>query len=156
MLCIVEALVNAVSEFLAAIFARFGYVGRPRRRANIRDDLGLLDQIRDSPDFGADSRARRFLADHITAEVARYSGVDLKRKRKIPWGTVAVAMILGLPLTYLTYKLNQQGFSWFSLLPGAVAFFFVIGGLAVLFTGDDSEQQSDDPESTSPSSGSSS
>jgi hypothetical protein len=71
----VEALVNSISEFLAALFARFGYVGRPRRRANLRDEIKLLDEIRDSPAFGAESDGARHLTDHIANELARYSGV---------------------------------------------------------------------------------
>jgi len=53
-----DALGNAISELLAAIFGRLGYVGRPRRRANIRDEIKLLDEIRSSSIFGSDSEAR--------------------------------------------------------------------------------------------------
>ncbi|MGC1165334.1 MAG: hypothetical protein WA862_04430 [Solirubrobacterales bacterium] len=128
-----EALVNAASEFLAALFARFGYVGRPRRRAAIRDEILLLGEIRDSPDFGVESKAHRFLADHVTSEVARYSGVELKRKRKIPWSSVFIALLIGLPLAYWTYKLNEDGFAWFSILPGFLAALMLLAVMGMLF-----------------------
>jgi hypothetical protein len=135
-----EALVNAASEFLAAIFARFGFVGRPRRRAAIRDELDLLAQIRESPDFGTSSKAHKFFSDHITSEIARYSGVELKRKRKIPWSSVVLALFIGLPLAYWTFKLNQDHFSWFSLLPGLLAALMLLAVLGMLF-GDSSSSE---------------
>lgn len=139
-----EALVNAVSEFLAAIFARFGYVGRARRRANIRDELALLETLRGSASFGNESLAARHLTDHIDREVARYSGIEIEGKRKIAWGTVATAAIFGFPAAFWTYMLNQDGFDWLSLLPGAVAVFMLIGGLGVLFSGDSEANENSD------------
>jgi len=138
-----EALVSSISEFLAAIIARFGYVGRPRRRTNIRDELKLLDEIRSSQAFGVESESAHHLSSHISNEIARYSGVV--RKRKVPWGTVIISAIIGLPALYLTFTLVQDGFVWYSIFPGLVAAFFVIGGLGVLFTGDDSEQPEASP-----------
>lgn len=133
------SLVNSISEFLAALFAKFGYVGRPRRRTNLREEITLLEEIRNSPAFGVESDSARFLTDHIATELARYSGV--LRKRKIPWGTVGLSAIIGLPASYLTYTIVQDGFAWYAIAPGIVAAFFVVGGLAVLFTGDDSSDQ---------------
>jgi hypothetical protein len=141
-----EALVNAISEFLAAIFARFGYVGRTRKRAHIREDLVLLDEIRSSAAYGPQSETASYLHAHINREVADYSGITLKHKRKIPWGTVALALPLGLGFAYWTYKIVDDGFSLFSLIPGTAAAFFLIGGLGVLFTGDDSEEDEESSE----------
>lgn len=132
-----DALVNAISELLAAIFGRLGYVGRPRRRANIRDEIKLLDEIRSSSIFGSDSESARQLTDHIAQEVARYSGVI--RKRRIPVGSVIICAVLGLPAAYVTYRMVRDGFVWYSIFPGIIAGFFIFGGLAILFTGDDSK-----------------
>jgi hypothetical protein len=134
----VEALINSISEVLAALVARFGYVGRPRRRANLRDEIKLLEELRASPAFGPDTDSARFLTNHIANEVARYAGV--LKKRKIPWGTVALSAVIGLPFSYWTYTMVQDGFVWYSVFPGLVAAFFVVGGFGVLLTGDDSEQ----------------
>jgi hypothetical protein len=137
-----EALVNAVSEFLAAIFARFGFVGRQRRRVNIKEDLALLDALRESPEFGSDSTATTHLTTHINNEIARYAGFE--SKREIEWGSVATAFVFGIPAAYVTYKLNQDGFSWFSLIPGSIAAFMLIGGLGLLLNNKDSEEQEKD------------
>jgi hypothetical protein len=137
-------LVNAVSEFLAAIFARFGFVGRQRRRVNIKEDLALLDALRESPAFGPQSAAASHLSAHIDNEVASYSGVE--PKRKIEWGSVVTAFVCGIPAAYVTYRLNQGGFSWFSLIPGLIAAFMLIGGLGLLFNSGDSESQEDEGE----------
>jgi hypothetical protein len=128
----VEALVNAASEFLAAIFARLGIVGRPRRRAALRDELQLLTEFCESPDFGRESKAHRFLTDHVTSEVARYSGVELQRKRKIPWSSVVIALLIGIPLAYWTYRLNEDHFAWLSLLPGSLAALMLLAALGML------------------------
>ena len=131
-----EALVNAITELLAAIFGRLGYVGRPRRRENIRDEIKLLDEIRSSSNFGAESESAQYLTDHITQEVARYSGV--LRKRKIPWGTVVFCAVIGLPLAYWTFTMVRNGFVWYAIFPGFIGGFFVVAGLGVWATGDDS------------------
>jgi hypothetical protein len=136
-----EALVNAISEFLAAIFARFGYVGRTRHRANIRDDLELLEQLRDSPAFGAESGAAQVLSEHINGQVARYSRVE--QKQKIQWGSVAAAAIIGIPLGYWTYKLNQDGFLWWSLFPGTLSGLMLIAALGLLFNRDAPSDESE-------------
>jgi hypothetical protein len=138
-----EALVHAVSEFLAAIFARLGFVGRQRRRINIKEDLYLLDTLRDSPAFGPESTAATHLFAHIEGEVARYSGFE--QKPKIQWGSIATAFVIGIPAAYLTYKLSEDGFSWFSLITGPIAAFMIIGGLGLLNSNDsDSEKKEDE------------
>lgn len=134
-----EAIVNAISELFAAILGRFGHVGRARGRADIRRDLDLLEQLRESPEFGSDSQASGFLVSHITSEVARYSGHEPGRKR--PWGSIALSLFIGLPLAHLAYSLSSDGFDWFSLLPGAAALLMFVAAIQ-LFTDDkDSETE---------------
>lgn len=79
-----ETLIKAASDFLAAILSTLGFIGRPRRRAGIRDDLDLLERLRSSPDFGPESAPHRFLTERVTLEVARLSGVELSRKEEDP------------------------------------------------------------------------
>src|SRR5579884_4163683 len=102
-----DSLLKAATDFLAAVLSALGFVGRPRRRAGIREDLDVLGRLRDSPDFGPGSQAYGFLFKHVTREVARYAGVELERKRKIPWSGIVFASLVGLPLGYLTYTLNR-------------------------------------------------
>lgn len=135
-----EAIVNAISELFAAILGRFGHVGRARGRANIRQDLDLLGQIRESPEFGAESAASDFLVSYITLEVARYSGHEPPHKR--PWGSIALSLFIGFPLAFLAYSLSSDGFDWFSLLPGAGALLMFVA--AIQLFADDKETETGD------------
>jgi hypothetical protein len=128
-----EPLVKAATDFLAAVLSALGFIGRPRRRAGIRDDLDVLAQLRDSPDFGPRSQAYRFLFNHVTREVARFAGVELERKRKIPWHGLAVAILVGAPMGYLTYTLDENGFKWISLLPAGISLVMLLAVLGMLF-----------------------
>jgi hypothetical protein len=131
-----ETLVRTISDLLAAIFARFGYVGRARRRSNIKEDIGLLEQLRASPDFGPDSTAHRYLCEHIVSEVAHFSGVELRRKKIIPWASVVLAFLIGLPLAYWTYAIVKDGFDWYALLPGIVAGLMLIAATGLIVQGE--------------------
>jgi hypothetical protein len=108
--------------------------------------LRAQTQNRESPDFGAGSAAHQFLAEHITVDVASYVGVELKRKRKISWSSVILALAIGLPLAYWTYRLNQDHFAWISLLPGLTAALMLMAALGMLF-GDEADPQQDQAES---------
>ena len=128
-------IVQAISDLFAAILGRLGHVGRVRGRANIREDLDLLRQLRDSPEFGSDSAASGFLVDHITTEVARYSGVESAPKK--PLGSVVFGLLITAALAFLAYSLSADGFDWFSLPAGAgAALFFVV--TVEMFSKDDS------------------
>lgn len=125
---------NAVSDLFAAILGRFGYVGRARGRANIKEDLDLLGELRESPEFGSDSPALLFLSAHITSEVARYSGAEPAPKK--PWGAIFLAFCIGASLALFTFTLNSDGFDWFSVIPGAGALLMIVA-MVQLFTGDE-------------------
>ncbi|MFL5818262.1 MAG: hypothetical protein ACJ76L_11770 [Conexibacter sp.] len=131
-----ETLVRAASDFLAAILARVGVVGRPRRRAAIRQDLELLRDLEATPELGRDTWAHQVLIGHIALEVAKYSGVELPRRR-IPWGSVIFAALIGGPLGYLTYSINDDGFRWYSLFPGLIAGLMAIAILGMIFASDE-------------------
>jgi hypothetical protein len=139
----VEGLVRAASDFIAAVLSGLGFVGRPRRRAGIRDDLDLLDRLRDTPEFGPDSSAHAYLSDHITQEIARLSGIALERTRKIAWSSVVMGLVFGLPLAYVTYRINQDGFNWISLLPGILAAVLLLGTLGLLMGGTETSEDGD-------------
>ncbi|HEU5252755.1 MAG TPA: hypothetical protein VFU16_05460 [Solirubrobacterales bacterium] len=140
--------IQAISDLFAAILGRLGHVGRARGRANIREDVELLGQLRDSPELGSDSTASAFLVDHITTEVARYSGVEPAPKK--PWGSVVFGLLITAGLAFLAYRLSSDGFDWFSLPAGAgAALFFVV--TVEMFSKDDSEDDDKKP----PASGSS-
>lgn len=70
------------------------------------------------------------------------AGVELKRKRKIPWAS-AMALFIGAPLAYWTYKLDQHDFQWLSLLPGSLAGLMLVAALGMLFGADESPSDED-------------
>lgn len=131
-----ETLVRAASDFLAAILAKVGFVGRPRRRAAIRQDWELLRDLEATDSFAQGTWAHQVLIGHITLEVAKYAGVELPRRR-VPWGSVVFAALIGAPLGYLTYTLNQDGFRWYSLFPGVVSALMAIAILGMIFASDE-------------------
>jgi hypothetical protein len=122
-----DNLVRAIAEFFAAIFATVGFVGKPRRRAGIRDDLNLITELSEHPDFGRGSWPHQALMNRVALDVARLSGVPTPHK--IQWGSVILAVVIGAPLGYWTYTIDRDTFQWYSIFPGTVAVFM---GLAIL------------------------
>lgn len=129
-----DTLVRATGDFLAAILRALGFVGRPRRRAEIRADLELLDQVRKSS-LGTGSQAEERLVERVEADVARLCGVAVEGDKKRPASTIFFGLFFGLPAAYWTYWLVQDGFELLALLPGAIAFFLLVGTLGVILMG---------------------
>ncbi len=82
------------------------------------------------------------LVDHVEREVGRFAGIG--RRPKIKWSSVTLALLIGLPLAYLTYTMNRDGFSVLSLLPGAVAFVMLGGAAGLVISPDDQGDQGGD------------
>jgi hypothetical protein len=146
-----DKLVAAASDFFAAILARFGFIGRPRRRAGIVEDLDLLERLRDTPEYGPESAAHTFLANHITVEVAKLAGI--KTRRPIQWGSVFLAFAIGAPFIYWAYWLNRDGFSWLGLVPSIVGGMMVIAIFGLIFANDEPQDESDTPDGPSAAAG---
>ena len=93
-------------------------------------------------------------ADIMLASMARY---DLLLSETWPTFLESVcgfglAMLIGVPLAYLTYKLNEAHFAWFSLLPGLLAALMLLAVLGMLFGDSGSaEEDPDEPISATPS-----
>lgn len=128
-----ETIVNWAADLVAAILAKLGIVGRARRRGSIHEDLKLLTEIGDHATFGRESWPHMALADHVALEIGKYAGVDFKQRRKVAWGSVFLALIIGAPFGYLTYKLNESGFTWYSIFPGFVALMMFTAVLGMIF-----------------------
>ena len=115
-------LANAIADFLAALLRMVGFVGRPRKRAAIHDDLGLLRELETFEQFGKGSAAHTWLTNHILLQVAEFSGLDLRTvRRKIPWGAVIVGTCIWAPLGWLTYYLVSRGHPWLAIIPAVPA-----------------------------------
>jgi hypothetical protein len=122
--------ITAITDFLAAIFGRFGIIGRPRRRAELRKDLDLLRELEKFEDFGRGTETHDHLKSHIAQEIDALTGVG--PKREISWAAVAWGVIFTAPFVYLTYTLDKDRFTGWSLIPGCVAFLFFVVTLILL------------------------
>lgn len=136
-----EAIVNTISDLLAAILARFGYIGRARRRDSITQDIALLERLRQSPDFGPESNAHGYLSTHITSEVAEFAGANPKSKKKISWAAVILSLLIGGPFAYLTYTIVDDGFEWYALPPGIIAGLMLIAALGLITQGEPADDK---------------
>jgi len=84
-------LVKAIGDFIAALLSVVGFVGRPRQRSHIREDLALLRELE--------------AHEHITIQIARFSGLDLRTSRRsISWSSVVLATVIWAPLWTLCLK----------------------------------------------------
>lgn len=138
-----DRFVGAIGDFIAAILGRLGYVGRPRRRSEIRDDMKLLDEVARSKHLGEQSRGYPALKEWIEDDIRRLAGVKIEGDKYRPWGSIAFGLIFGLPLAFLTYTLVRDGFNWLALLPGLVAAFLLLATLSMLLLGLDTEPDTD-------------
>ena len=76
--------------------------------------------------------------------------------RKIPWSSLIIAAIVGAGLGYLTYVLNEDGFAWYSLFPGFVAFLMGVSIFGMLLPDQEApstEAADEDSEDEPPTSG---
>src|SRR5437764_4298260 len=99
-------LANAIFEVFATLLRAIGFVGSPRQRAAIREDLALLRELEEFPrdEFGPGTRPHAWLADHINRQIAEFSGIDLRTSRRaIPWSSVVISIMIWAPLGWLTY-----------------------------------------------------
>src|SRR5688572_8126931 len=115
-----EGLIKAVADVFAALLSTIGFVGRPRRRAHIRDEMQLVTELAEHPDFGRGSWPHQALMNRVALDVARLAGVRISG-RKFPWSTAFWTLVIGGLFGYWTFKLNQDHFQWRSLVPGVVA-----------------------------------
>jgi hypothetical protein len=130
----VAELVKALGDFVAALLGLVGFVGKPRRRQAIRDDLGLLRELEGHEDFGRGTVAHLWLTNHILLEVAEFSGVDLRTVRRKPlWVSVVMACAVWIPLGWLTFHLIDIDQSWFAVLPAIPAGLFFIVTFPLIF-----------------------
>lgn len=137
-----ETLVKSIAEFFGALLGMLGFVGKPRRRMGIRDDLGLLNELADHADFGRGSWPHQALMNRVALDVARLAGVPL-RQRKVPLSSFVLPVVIGVPLGLWAFKLNQHGFQWYSLFPGVIAGLMAISILGMLLPSTDESTPED-------------
>jgi hypothetical protein len=129
----VADLVNAFADFFAALLRIVGFIGPTRRRGAISDDLDLLRKLEDYEEFGPGSWPHTWLSNHITLQVAEFSGLDLRTSRRnIAWSSVAITIAIWAPLGWLTYHLVDVDHPWYAVLSGAPAGLLFVSTLGML------------------------
>lgn len=118
-----ESITQTVIAVLAPLTTLVGLASRRRRlRAEIREDLSLLQELKKDEILVGHTPACGWLQGRIALDVARLTGVQLGTPKKpIPKGSVALALLLACGFSYLTYYIVRNGFVWYSVFPGIVA-----------------------------------
>jgi hypothetical protein len=142
-------LVKALGDFIAAVLSLVGFVGKPRRRAAIRDDLTLLRELEAHEDFGRGSGPHLWLTNHIMFEIATFSGLDLRTSwRKPQWSAIVFACIVWIPLGWLTYHLVAVGHPWYAWIPAIPAAVFFLVTFPLIFNKEEAIPEEDESAET--------
>lgn len=127
-------LLNTVMELVADALRAVG-LKRPGRRHEIRADLELLQMLQTTPGFGMESTEAKWLKLQIQFQMAHLAGIPIPGTRQpIKRGSFVTWLLIGCGFTYWTYRLDQSGFSWWSVATGLVAFFALVGGVIAPIT----------------------
>ncbi len=122
-------LLNAVMELIASALRAIGLL-RPGRRHEIKADLELLQMLQVTPGFGIDSHEAQWLRSQIALQMLHLARVPVPgTRRPLKKGSFVSALLITGGFTYWTYRLDQSGFSWWSIVTGFVAFFAFVGGV---------------------------
>jgi hypothetical protein len=72
-------LAHEIAELIANLLRAVGFIGRPRKREAIRDDLTLLRELDEHPggEFGPGTLPHDWLVGHIYQQVAEFTGLDV-------------------------------------------------------------------------------
>ena len=104
-----------------------------RLRSDIRENLAILKELDENGVFREHEALKKWLPEKIISDVAELSEKPLTfTKKPIEWGSVALAVLIGLPFGLWTSFLNRKGFDWLSIFPGLGAFLMGIAILGLL------------------------
>lgn len=124
---------------------------RKRLRNEIRENLSLLEELDKDNVLKEQTPASMWLRGKIVIDVAKLSGQPLGTlKKPVPKGSVIFAAVLCAGLSYLTYYIDRNGFVWYSVIPGVIAFLLAVSILG-MFTDREipsSEEPSEDKAAT--------
>ncbi len=128
-----ESLFKSVVSIATPLLALVSLGARRRHlRSEVRDNLALIEEIKKDQVISQHSPAVGMLSGKIVLDVAKLAGQPLGAKKKpIPWGSVVMASLLALGLALWTYLIDRDGFVWYSVFPGTLAFLLVISVLGM-------------------------
>lgn len=129
-----EGLAKAALAIGAPVATLVSVLSRRRHlRAEIRENLELLEQVDKSEplrDFGLVSG---WLHGQIALDIAKLTGQKFGTDKKpIPWGSLTTSIVLALIFGAWAYWLDRDGFEWYSVFPGVIAFLFVVSALGTV------------------------
>ena len=118
-----DAIAKAVVTIGTPLAALIGFGSRRKRlRAEVRDNIALLEELRKDAVLSQHTPTIGWLAGKVIVDVARLSGEPLGPKKKpIPKGSVFVAFLFAAGAAWWTYTINRDGFVWYSVFPGTFA-----------------------------------
>jgi hypothetical protein len=126
--------VKAIGDFVAALLGLVGFIGKPRRRAAIGDDLKLLLELEGFEEFRRGTPPHEWLSNHIAIQIAEFSGLDLRTSRRnVAWSSVILATAIWMPLGWLTYHLVAISHPWYATFSAAPAALFALVTVTMLF-----------------------
>ena len=127
-----EGLITAAADFLAALLQKVGFIGAPRRRKGIREDLDLLRELDGFQQFHEGTIAYQWLTERIVRQVAELSGIDLRTKRRsADMSSIVICGVIACGFGYATYWVYANASAWLALLPGIPGAFFAIATLGM-------------------------
>jgi len=104
-----------------------------RLRNDIRENLALLTELEKNSVLANHDVSTQWLPEKIAFDTARLSGHPSgSAKKPIAWGSIVMAVVIGLPFGYWTSVLNRNGFVWLSIFPGLVSFLMAISILGMI------------------------
>lgn len=123
-----EGIAKSVVAVVAPLATLVRVGGRRRRLRNeIRENLALLGDLEKDDVLREHTPAAGWLQGRIALDVARLTGRPLGAPKKpIPWGSVVAAAVLTLVFGLWTLYIIRNGFVWYSVFPGTLAFLMAI------------------------------
>jgi hypothetical protein len=123
-----DQIVKTVSTVAVPVAALIGVGGRKRRlRNDIRENLALVEALEKDDVLRDHTPAASWLQGKIVVDVAKLSDRALGTPKKpVPKMSVGIAAVLALIFGYWTYRIDADGFVWYSIFPGVASALFLI------------------------------
>ncbi len=128
-----ESMVQAAVATITSLGTVAGVAGRRRRlRGEIKENLVLIGDLEKSEVLREHTPVVGWLQGKVMLDVAKLANVKLDTgKTPIAWGSVASTAILLVVFGGWTYWIDRDGYVWYSVFPGIVAFLMFIAILGL-------------------------
>jgi hypothetical protein len=129
-----ESIGQTVAAILTPLVALVGVGSRKRRlRGDIRENLSLASEVEKDDILRDHTPVAGWLRGKVTVDVARLVGQNLGTPKKpIDKSALTVGAIFVLIFGGWTYLIVRDGFVWYSVFPGTLAFLSLISILGTV------------------------